>query len=189
MAMFKMLSRFLDRFRHDQRGAVLVEMTLVTPLMLILSAGVFEFGNLIHDKFLMEAGLTDGARYAARCNSQMYTDAGLAAINCADIAANIAVYGKAALTVVNGVVTDSPRVSGWQKSGGTSNNATVTIAASADCHDAVQAGVTKYRSTTPQVCIVRATGSYPYTGVGMLSFIGIGPITLQGTHQERLIRF
>lgn len=188
MAMFKMLARFLDRFRHDQRGAVLVEMTLVTPLMLILSAGVFEFGNLIHDKFLMEAGLTDGARYAARCNSQLYTDAGLA-INCADIAANIAVYGKAVLTVVKGVVTDSPRVSGWQKSGGVSNNATVTIAAPADCHDAVQAGVIKYRSTTPQVCIVHATSSYPYAGVGMLSFIGIGPITLHGTHEERLIRF
>ncbi len=66
--------------------------------MLLLSAGVFEFGNLIHDKLLMEAGLKDGARFAARCNSQMYTDAGLAAINCADIATNIAVFGNAAGT-------------------------------------------------------------------------------------------
>lgn len=58
--MFKMLSRYLGRFRHDQRGAVMVEMTLITPLMLVLSAGVFEFGNLIHDKLLMEATVTDG---------------------------------------------------------------------------------------------------------------------------------
>ncbi|TJW39504.1 MAG: pilus assembly protein [Mesorhizobium sp.] len=182
MAMIGTLRRHLDRFRRDRRGAVLIEMTLITPLMLILSAGVFEFGNLIHDKLLMEAGLSDASRFAARCNSQLYTQAGLAAINCADIAANIAVFGNAA-------GSGTARVSGWQKSGGTSNNATVTIAAPASCHDAVQAGVTQYRSTTAQVCIVRAAGNYPYTGVGMLALIGVGPITLSGFHEERLIRF
>ncbi|MEI8717239.1 TadE/TadG family type IV pilus assembly protein [Mesorhizobium sp. ISC11] len=173
--MFKMVSRYLSRFRHDQRGAVLVEMTLITPLMLILSAGVFEFGNLIHDKLLMEAGLTDGARFAARCNSQMYTDAGLAAINCAAIAANIAVYG-------NPTGTAPARVAGWQTSD-------VTVTTNNNCKDAVSGGVIQYRSTTAQVCTVRAAGTYPYTGVGMLSFIGIGPITLNGSHDERLIRF
>ena len=177
MAMFKMLSRHLDRFRRDQRGAVLVEMTLITPLMLFLSAGVFEFGNLIHDKLLMEAGLTDGARFAARCNSQMYTDAGLAAINCSDIATNIAVFGNAG-------GTGSPRIKGWLKT-----NVTVTIAATADCHDAVVLGVTEYRSTTAQVCIVNAAGTLVYSGIGMLSLLNIGPITLNGFHQERLIRF
>ncbi|MGO4642041.1 TadE/TadG family type IV pilus assembly protein [Mesorhizobium sp. 2RAF45] len=175
--MLKMLFHLIDRFRRDSRGAVLVEMTIVAPLMLTLSAGVFEFGNLIHDKLLMEAGLTDGARYGARCNSQMYTDSGLAAINCADLATNIAVFGNVA-------GTGNARVSGWQKA-----NVTVTIAASASCHNAVVAGVTQYRSTTPQVCIVRAAGTYPYTGVGMLALIGIGPITLSGFHEERLIRF
>lgn len=182
--MIKMMRRYLNRFRHDQRGAVLVEMTLIAPLMLILSAGVFEFGNLIHDKLLMEAGLDDAARFGARCNSQMYTDVGWSAIDCADIATNIAVYGKASLTVANGVVTDSPRVSGWQKA-----NVTVTIGATGSCHDAVVAGVTQYRSVTPQVCIVRAAGTYPYSGVGMLSLLNIGPITLSGAHEERLIRF
>ncbi|WP_150111269.1 TadE/TadG family type IV pilus assembly protein [Mesorhizobium opportunistum] len=179
--MIRTLFRHLDRFRRDHRGSVLVEMTLITPLMLILSAGVFEFGNLIHDKLLMEAGLTDGARYAARCNSQLYTDAGLAGIDCTGYAANIAVFGKPIVTQA-----DVPRVSGWQTSGATSF-ATVTMANS--CQDAVSAGVTLYRSTTAQVCVVRAVGSYPYTGVGMLSFIGIGPITLHGVHEERLIRF
>lgn len=177
MAMLKMLFSPLDRFRRDHRGAVMVEMTIVAPLMLFLSAGVFEFGNLIHDKLLIEAGLTDGARYAARCNSQMYTDAGLAAINCANIAANIAVFGNAG-------GTGSARVAGW----GTAN-VTVTIAASGSCHDAVVAGVTKYRSTTAQVCIVRAAGTFAYNGIGMLSLIGVSPITLSDFHEERLIRF
>ncbi|WP_246674631.1 TadE/TadG family type IV pilus assembly protein [Mesorhizobium sp. B4-1-3] len=173
--MVRLIARHLTRFRRDQRGAVLVEMTLVAPLMLILSAGVFEFGNLIHDKLLMEAGLDDGARFAARCNSQLYTDAGLTAINCANIAANIAVFG-------NPAGTGSARVAGWQ-------TANVTVTIGTNCQDAVVGGVTQYRSVTPQVCIVRAAGTYPYSGVGMLSLIGVGPITLSGLHEERLIRF
>ncbi|RWB79160.1 MAG: pilus assembly protein [Mesorhizobium sp.] len=181
--MIRKLFRHLNKFRRDNQGAVLIEMTLITPLMLILSAGVFEFGNLIHDKLLMEAGLTDAARFGARCNSQLYTQyAGFGAINCASVAANIAVFGNAA-------GSGNARITGWQKSGGASNNATVTIAAAASCHDAVQAGVTVYRSTTAQVCIVRASGNYPYTGIGMLSIIGLGPIILSGAHEERLIRF
>lgn len=153
----------------------MVEMTLVAPLMLTLSAGVFEFGNLIHDKLLMEAGLTDGARFAARCNSQIYTDAGLAAIDCASIATNIAVYGNVA-------GTGSPRVPNWQTA-----NVTVTIGTS--CHNAVVGGVTQYRSATAQVCIVEADGTYPYSGVGLLSLVGFGTINLTGSHQERLMRF
>lgn len=187
MAMFRSLARKIRKFGKDQDGAVLVEMTLVAPVMLFLSAGVFEFGNLIHDKLLVEAGLTDAARFGARCNSQLYTDyasSGFSAIDCADMATNIAVYGTASLTVVNGNVTNTPRVSGWQKA-----NVTVTIGASGSCHDAVSSGVTQYRSVTPQVCIVRAAGTYPYSGVGMLSLLNIGPITLSGFHEERLIRF
>ncbi|WP_224654989.1 TadE/TadG family type IV pilus assembly protein [Mesorhizobium sp. CO1-1-2] len=175
--MMSTLFRHLQRFRRDHRGTTLVETALILPLMVPLSAGVFEFGNLIHDKLLMEAGLSDGARFAARCNSQMYTDNGLAAIDCASIATNMAVFGNVA-------GTGSARVKGWVKA-----NVTVTIAAPASCHDAVVAGATQYRSTTTQVCIVRAAGTFAYSGIGMLSLLRIGPITLNGFHEERYIRF
>lgn len=177
MAMFGALRHYLSRFRHDQRGTSVVEMTLIAPLMLLLSAGVFEFGNLIHDKLLIEAGLTDAARFAARCNSQLYTDAGLAAIDCAGIAANIAVFGNAA-------GTGNARVDDWKRA-----DVTVTIADSGFCHDAVVSGATLYRSTTAQVCIVKAEGTLAYSGVGMLALLNIGTITLGGVHEERLIRF
>ncbi|PAQ07486.1 pilus assembly protein TadE [Mesorhizobium temperatum] len=176
MAMIGALYHHLHRFRREQRGTALVEMALIAPLMLILSAGVFEFGNMIHKKLLMEAGLSDAARFAARCNSQLYTKAGLT-INCADTATNIAVFGNAA-------GTGNARIVGWQKA-----NVTVTIAASGSCHDAVVAGVTLYRATTAQVCIVRAAGTLAYGGIGMLSLVGIGPMTLNASHEERLIRF
>ncbi|WP_245486494.1 MULTISPECIES: TadE/TadG family type IV pilus assembly protein [unclassified Mesorhizobium] len=173
--MIATLGHHLNRFQRDGRGTALVEMALIAPLMLMLSAGVFEFGNLIHEKLLMEAGLTDGARFAARCNSKLYTDAGLAAIDCAGVATNIAVFG-------NATGTPPARLIGWKKSD-------VTVTLNNKCQEAVVAGVTKYRSTTTQVCVVRAVGTYPYTGIGMLSIIDVGPIILGGLHEERLIRF
>ncbi|TPJ36090.1 TadE/TadG family type IV pilus assembly protein [Mesorhizobium sp. B2-8-3] len=180
--MSNLLSRTFKRFCFDQRGTVIVEMSLVAPLMLLLSAGVFEFGNLIHDKLLMEAGLTDGARFAARCNSKLYTDASLPAIDCADLATNIAVFGN-----VSG--TAPTRIPGWQKT-----DVTISIADPATCKNAVDpsTGTVLYLSTTSQVCIVTASGTYAYSNldsVGLLSLFNINTVTLGASHQERLIRF
>jgi Flp pilus assembly protein TadG len=175
--MIMALRHLLKRFRREERGAAIVEMTLVTPLMISLAAGVFEFGNLIHQKLLIEAGLRDGARYGARCNSQMYTDFGLAAPNCAINAENLAVFGNVA-------GTGNARVTNWGAA-----NVTIDIANAADCRDAVVGGVAQYRSVTPSVCIVRATSTFNYQGVALLAFLGLGPITLNSSHEERLIRF
>lgn len=180
--MLRMLSRILNRFRSDQRGTVIVEMSLVAPLMLLLSAGVFEFGNLIHDKLLMEAGLSDGARFAARCNSQLYTDAGLAAIDCADLAKKIAVFGNVA-------GTPPARIKDW-----TTSDVTISIADPTTCKNAVDpgTGTVLYLSTTSQVCIVTASGTYAYSSldsIGLLSLVNITTVTLGASHQERLIRF
>ncbi|TPI26225.1 pilus assembly protein [Mesorhizobium sp. B3-1-6] len=180
--MVRLIARHLRRFRRDQRGTVLVEMALVGPLMLFLSAGVFEFGNLIHDKLLMETGLSDGARFAARCNSKLYTDAGLAAIDCADLAKSITVFGNVA-------GTGPARLYGWKKS-----DVTINIADPATCKNAIDpsTGTVLYLSTTSQVCIVTASGSYAYGSLdsaGLLSLFNFTAVTLGASHQERLIRF
>lgn len=177
--MFSVLRYLRDRFSHDERGTALVETALVAPLMILISAGVFEFGNMLHQKLLMQAGLNDAARFAARCNSQMYTDFSLPAIDCANIAKNIAVYG-----IPNSTDASQPRVTGWAKS-----DVTVEIANPARCRDAIVGGSTQYHSVTAQVCIVRVTNSKVYSDLGMLSIIGIRKVTLTGTHEERLIRF
>ncbi len=180
--MFSVLKHLAERFGREERGATLVEMALVAPLMLVLSAGVFEFGNMLHQKLLIQAGLNDGARFAARCNSQLYDDYEdyrPKKINCATTARNIAVYG-----VPNPTDASKPRVAGWEAA-----DVTVEIADPSRCHDAVVGGVTQYRSVTAQVCIVKLTNNKVYLELGMLSLIGIGEITLGGTHEERLIRF
>lgn len=173
-----MSSRRLTRFCLDQRGTVLVEMALIVPLLVLLSAGIFEFGRFLHDKLLVEAGLSDAARFAARCNSQIYTDNGFAAIDCSSLAASIAVYGK-----VGGTTSDTPRVVGWQASDVTIDSST--------CVNAIDpgTGTVLYLSTTSQVCVVTASTSFHYQDLGMLPLVGVASISIGGSHEERLIRF
>ena len=163
------LLRYIKRFKAEERGAVLVEMTLITPLMIALSAGVFEFGNLIHQKLLIEAGLRDGARYAARC-----TDA-VTGVDCLANARNIAAFGSVAGTIA--------RVSGWE-------DADVVIAKYDTANNVdPDTGLQDYRGTGAEVVTVRVTTSFPYAPVGLLAVIGIAGITINASHEERFIGY
>lgn len=162
--------RLLERFRRDERGAVLVEMTLITPLMISLSAGVFEFGNLIHQKLLIEAGLRDGARFAARCNQTFNP-----ALDCVAYARNIAATGT-----YNG--TGAARVAGWAAADVTVDTDYLAIAITTDAD-----GYQNYRSSGPFVYTVRVNTSFTYAGTSLLAYLGLAPITLTGAHEERYI--
>jgi Flp pilus assembly protein TadG len=160
----------LKRFRREEGGAILVEMALITPLMLSLSAGVFEFGNLIQKKLLIEAGLRDAARYAARCRP-----IGTA---CSTAAANLAVTGT---ITGDGTATGTARVSGWTAG-------SVTVQPQYQSVAAVDgSGNLIYRSSTANVYTVRVSTSFDYTGVSLLSYLGFGTITLTGAQEERYI--
>ncbi|TIT92922.1 MAG: pilus assembly protein [Mesorhizobium sp.] len=164
-----LLGSLLDKFRRDERGAMLVEMTLITPLMISLSAGVFEFGNLIEKKLLIEAGLRDAARYTARCKQSF------SGVDCQTVAANIA-----ATATVDG--TGTPRVSGWSAANVTVQPTYLTVPITTD-----GSGNQNYRSSDANVYTVRVSTSFTYTGVSLLAYLGIGPITLTGAHEERYI--
>jgi Flp pilus assembly protein TadG len=149
-------------------------MTFVTPLMISLSAGVFEFGNLIHQKLLIEAGLRDAARYAARCNSAFYTEAGLT-IDCAGNAENIAVYG-------NPAGTGPTRVAEWSTADVTVNMTYLTVPVTTDAD-----GNQNYRSSGTSVYTVRVDTSFTYAGTSLLAYLGLSPITLAASHEERSV--
>ena len=170
--MLRALITALRKFRREERGAVLVEMTLITPLMISLSAGVFEFGNLIQKKLLIESGLKDGARYAARCNPSFYLPSGF---TCELIAANIAATGT-----WDG--TGAARVAGWAGSDVTVDRDYLIVPVTTDVN-----GNQNYRSALANVYTVRVSTSFTYQGTSLLSYLGIGPITLSGAHEERVI--
>lgn len=157
------LTSLLRRLALEERGVALVEMTLVTPFLLVLSAGVFEFSNILHTRLLIEAGVTDAARYIARCSDPQET--------CESRAKNIAVYGDVTGTEL--------RVAGWSTDD-VAMAYTPTPAVDAD-------GNLVYRSNTANVEVVDVTATYTYSGTGLWSFLGFGALTLSASHEERII--
>jgi Flp pilus assembly protein TadG len=158
------ISSILMKFRSEERGAALVEMAIITPLVLSLAAGVFEFSNIIHTKLLIETGLEDSARYIARCSGP---DEATCNSRGANLAANGAVTGGTA-RVVNWVPAD----------------VTVTYLSVPAVNDE---GVRLYRSDTTDVRVVEVSTTYAYSGTGLWDILGLGAMTLTAAHQERVM--
>lgn len=163
--MLTALRHIIQRFNSDDKGAALVEVAIVTPFVLLLSAGVFEFGNILNTRMLLDAGVKDAARYMARCSSDWDT--------CSGLAKNLA---------VNGAVTGgSARVTGW-----TTGQITITPAVSTPAIDSAT-GTELYLSSTSNVVVVEVSTSYPYPDLGYWSYLGFsGQLALTVAHQERV---
>ncbi|MBZ9977400.1 TadE/TadG family type IV pilus assembly protein [Mesorhizobium sp. BR-1-1-10] len=157
--------KIIRRFQGDENGVALVEAAITIPLVLLLSAGVFEFSNILNTRLLLEAGVEDAGRYMARCSSDWAT--------CKGRAQNLAANGA----VANG----SARVTGWLPA-----TVDITKAVSLDAVD-VATGTQLYLSSTTTVDVVDVTTSYSYSGFGFLSYLGFSPLTLRVSHQERVI--
>lgn len=106
-----MLARFGKRFAGEQEGTVLVETLLAVPVMLLLTFGILEFGNMMWQRQQMQVGVRDAARYWARCRPVESLGGGAtqAFMNC-DVATarNIAFHG-------NPQGTGPLRVPGWDE--------------------------------------------------------------------------
>lgn len=65
----KVAFRFLTDFAkliQDQTGSALIEGTILTPVLLALLLGVFEFSSYFYQQQLIETGVRDAARYISR---------------------------------------------------------------------------------------------------------------------------
>lgn len=155
--------RMAARFLRDDRGAVLVEATLILPMVLLLMLGVVEFGRIYQGHHVIEKGLRDAARFlahvAASCPGGTITNAADAAT-----AKNLALTGQPS--------GGSPRLPYWTDPG------TVTVAVSClDNSGAALAGP----SFIPTINV---SASVPYADAGFLSILGVDPLTLTASHQE-----
>jgi len=161
--MLTALRHTIGKFHRDDKGAALVEVAITAPLVLLLSAGVFEFSNVLNTRLLLEAGVEDAARYMARCSDGTWN-------NCVTLGKNLA---------VNGAVTGgSARVTGW-----TTAAVTVTKTSTAAVDGS---GNQLYLSNTGTVDVVQVSTSLPYSGIGFWDFLGFGTINVTASHQERV---
>lgn len=83
---------WFNRFRCDEQGVQLVELAIVIPILLMLFAGIAEFGRYFYEYTTAAKGARAGARYLA---SKSATST---ATNWQANAKNMVVYGNTAGT-------------------------------------------------------------------------------------------
>lgn len=83
--------QWLSRFRRDEQGVQLLEIAIVIPILLVMFAGIAEFGRYFYEYTTLAKASRLGARYLASKSVNSETD-------YKAIAKNIVVYGNAAGT-------------------------------------------------------------------------------------------
>jgi hypothetical protein len=154
----------LRRLRRNQQGAALVEFTLLAPFLLFLGLGMTEFGRFLYQYQLVLEGLRDAGRYLARLDANDTTNQGNAA--------NLAVTGT-----IDG--SGDPRVDGWIAGDVTFSVDDVTN----DDGD----GNPLYRGAG-DIEVVQVATTFDYADVGFLSALGLGAISIDAAHEQRVIR-
>lgn len=148
-----------------ERGAALVELSIVVPVIMVLGLGVMEFANYFFNYQLVQNGVRDAARFAA----SLPYDPANKTVNDTAIK-NIAVTG-----VTTG---GTKRVNWW-------NTTDVTVTWGSVANPTLSGGGQSYRYSG-DVPIVTVSTSVGYPSLGFLGFIGLNSITLQASHKERV---
>lgn len=151
------MRRLLRRWRRDEGGSILVESILVFTAVTVLTVGLVEFGSLLWQRSQMHIGVRDAARYISRC--PLPTQPTLPTENSTPWC-NQTIARNIAL---RGTLDDTGplRVPNWTENGGVEFQ--------------VENGV------------VAVTGTFTYTGSPLFGALRIRPITMEYTHQQRLI--
>lgn len=159
------------QFARIESGVVLVEALIAIPAMTFFTIGILEFGNMMWQRQQLQVGVRDAARYWSRCRpGSGATDAGgnpLADyMPCSiTIAEQIAFFGYPGASAS----TSSRRVPTWDDS----TELTITPATP---------------PTNPTATdVVTVTGTAPYSGSPVLSWILNQPPTIEYSVEMRYI--
>ena len=102
--MWQRFLRKITSFRRDDRGVQLVELAIAIPILIVLFAGVAEFGRYFQTYTTLAKGSRVAARYLATARANGLDDPG---------AKNLVVYGNLAGTgspIVNGLTVDNVNI-------------------------------------------------------------------------------
>ena len=174
MTAMETFSTQLWKFENDQRGTALIELAVVLPILLAICLGVFEFGNAIYTRHLIENGIRDAGRYIAGLPYDSTKSALLAANKTA--AMNIALTGTS-------TTNTNYRVSYWNPSaaGFVFNVAYPTVA-----NGPTSCGTTRCYRGPDTITMVTVSTDIPYQGLGFLGYFGLSNLTMHVEHEERL---
>jgi len=163
-----MLRRLRSLWR-DRRGSALLEATVVTPFLFVLTFGVYEFSWFFYRQHLTSTGVHDAARYLARTS-----------LNPCE-ASNAANQTNAKNIATNGVTSGGmARVPGW-----TASN--VTISCPTISRSVCGAATPCVLGTGANLRLVTVSTSYTPATLGLLGFFGFSAPTISVSHQERAV--
>jgi Flp pilus assembly protein TadG len=158
---------------RDKDGSALLEASLLTPLLVSLYFGVFDFSWYFYNQQLVEAGVRDAARYMARIeltggNTNPCAQKDPGGVLYQTDAANIAVTAQTS--------GGTARVTGW-----TASDVTISCVASPSL------GTGFYADGSASMMIIYVTTSFVDPSLGFFAAIGLSTPSLSFTHQERFI--
>ena len=164
------------RLRRDENGASLLEMTVVTPFLLALGLGMFEFSNALYQYHLITGGVRDAARFAAGLPMPVTVDQNEV---CDENDPRATPLGCAKRLAVTGQIAagGSNRVDWWQV-----DDITITYPALANSD--LGGGLKSYRGGD-EIAVVQVTTAFVYSDLGFLDYFGLGPINITTAHEER----
>lgn len=147
---------------------------MLTPLLVSLYFGVFDFSWYFYNQQLVEAGVRDAARYMARIeltggNTNPCAQSDPNGVLYTTDAANIAVTAQAASS-------GTARVTGW-----TASNVTINCVAS----PSLRGGF--YADGSANMMIIYVTTNFVDPSLGLFAALGLSTPSLSFTHQERFI--
>ena len=162
-----MFTRSVASVWKDAEGSVLVEATILTPFLVTLMFGLFEFSWYFHKQQLVESGVRDAARYLARTAQDTSPPT--------DPCSNATFVANAkSIAVTSAVTGGAVRVPGW-----TVGSVNITCSGFDNSGATYQGPSTIYRIT--------ATTSFADPTLGYFGLLSLTNRNLSATHTERSI--
>jgi Flp pilus assembly protein TadG len=159
----------------SESGSALVEMTIITPLALLLMAGVVDFGMAFSTQATADKSVKDAARYLSSLPASVYCPTSSTnPTNWATTnAQNLAVYGNTA-------GTDPQLISSWNPANGQG-------AFSATCNLCSGTANCSLSPSGPQY-VVTVSATVPYQSIVVGSLFPIEETyNLSALHEERVV--
>jgi TadE-like protein len=156
-------------FRGDERGSALIEAAILTPMLIALLAGVFEFSWYFYQRHLVAIGLHDAVGYLAR-SSDPCNPTSRAWKTEQERAKNLATSG----TIDGG----PPRARGWVPT-------MVKFQCTKLDNPIEKNGLSRHRGSS--VYTVAATTEFPCPSLGFFGVLGLRSPVISVSYSERAI--
>jgi Flp pilus assembly protein TadG len=161
--------QIIQSLSRSTDGSVLVEATVLMPVLVALFFGVFEFSWYFYNQQMTEIGVRDAARYLAR-GPYFAAPISEGTNPCIDATNKAAAQNLAVTGTIDG--SGGARVVGW------TIGAVNTSCASFNNTSENYVGPTTIYSVT-------VSTSFPYPQLGWLGMLGLGIPNLSASHTER----